>query len=65
MIKKIGEKKYIFQGFLKKFQPWNSSIFEDYLEARIIESFEVDSRQGQIKIFEDQMSLSLENNVNP
>ena len=65
MIKKIGEKKYVFQGFLKKFQPRNSSIFEAYLEARIIVNFEVDLRQGQIKIFEDQMRLSLENNVNP
>ena len=35
-------KKYVFQGFLKKFQLRNSSIFKAYLEARIIVNFEVD-----------------------
>ena len=58
-------KKICFLRILEKVSTLNSSIFEAYLEARIIVNFEVDLRQGQIKIFEDQMRLSLENNVNP
>ena len=38
--------------------------FEAYLKTRFIVNFEVDARQGCIKIFEGQTRLSLESNVN-